>query len=348
MGPGSTPTSSTDSSYDPSVWLSAMARLTGAKDAGGQPLVFSTSVALADLSAAIKNAITTTTTLPVDITLSSSTLPSGLGFSFTPPVVSAVPPGGTASFNLTLTGSGSPVNGAFDINFIDKWSGAILGTIPASISCPSRSAGGADGSYQVRYVTNLNVADAVINITNAGSLTGNDPAGRICANIYVFDPNEEPVSCCSCPITPNGLVSLSARDSLISNPVTAAAPTSVVVKILYTVAPGGNGTSGGSGTCDAAALPLSPVSGTPPAFPATAGALTLARGGIAWATTAHKDTSTVQNSYRVTETRFDNAVLSPTEYIKVVSICNFIQTYGSKFGICKGCRSGGMGANTGH
>lgn len=187
--------------------------------------------------------------------------------------------------------------------------------------------------YQVRYLANLNVADSYVNISNVGAVSGNDPAGRLCANIYVFDPNEEPVSCCACPVTPNGLVSLSARNSLISNPLTPGVPTAVVVKILFTA---------NTGTCDAGMLPTpAPL---PAAFPEMAGALNLARGGVAHATTVHANTATSPASYQQTETRFANSELSPSEYYKLVYICNFIETYASKFGLCKGCQAGGLGA----
>ncbi|MBY0506027.1 MAG: hypothetical protein K2X03_19075 [Bryobacteraceae bacterium] len=43
------------------------------------------------------------------------------------------------------------------------------------------------------------------------------------------------LSYCSCPITPNGLVSLSAQRDLVSNTLTPAVPTSLVVKLLATV-----------------------------------------------------------------------------------------------------------------
>jgi len=136
MGPGATPTAASGPSFDESVLLSALARLTGAVDGVGTPLVFSTSVPLGDLSAAIVDAIETTASLPVDITLSNTALPAGLSLSFSPSQVDDVPPGGTASFDLTLTGDGTPINGTFDVNFVDVNSGAVLGTIPVTLACP--------------------------------------------------------------------------------------------------------------------------------------------------------------------------------------------------------------------
>ena len=40
--------------------------------------------------------------------------------------------------------------------------------------------------FQVNYASNLQLGDAAINITNAGTA-----GGDICANIYVFSPDEQ-------------------------------------------------------------------------------------------------------------------------------------------------------------
>src|SRR5713101_1283946 len=88
-----------------------------------------------------------------------------------------------------------------------------------------------DDAFQVRYASNLNIGDSVINITNAG--TANTAAGalsNICVNVYTFSPDEQLISCCACSVTPNALVSLSARTDLISNTLTPAVPTAIVVK----------------------------------------------------------------------------------------------------------------------
>src|SRR6266436_6246889 len=102
----------------------------------------------------------------------------------------------------------------------------------------------ADTPFQVRYASNLPVGDSVINATNTGaSSTVALPTqnGNICMNVYTFSPDEQLISCCTCPITPDGLVSLSARNDLISNTLTPGVPTSIVVKLL---ASAGNGAGG--------------------------------------------------------------------------------------------------------
>ena len=99
-----------------------------------------------------------------------------------------------------------------------------------------------DGRYQIGYAANLNIGDSEINISNDGFRAGfynNNTtglgAGNICANVYTFDPSEEMISCCSCLVTPNALVSLSAKNDLINNVLTPAIPTSIVIKLTATV-----------------------------------------------------------------------------------------------------------------
>src|SRR5262249_53851097 len=102
------------------------------------------------------------------------------------------------------------------------------------------------GSSMTNYIPNLNLGDSFVNITNTGAAgaglssgTAATIIGALCANVYVFSPDEQMISCCSCPVTPGGLVSLSAQQDLISNTLTPASPNSVVVKLVATVPQGG-------------------------------------------------------------------------------------------------------------
>jgi hypothetical protein len=187
-----------------------------------------------------------------------------------------------------------------------------------------------DNAFQTRYAANLNVGDSVVNISNTGARGGVTNSagttaatgGAICANVYTFSPDEQMVACCSCPVTPNGLVSLSARADLISNTLTPAQPTSIVVKILSTVP------VGGSCTNSAAAVTTA----------------TLAPGLVAWGTTLHA-LPTSPATYGVTETAFTPATLSASELARLGSTCTFILGNGSGFGVCRSCRLGGLGAS---
>lgn len=177
----------------------------------------------------------------------------------------------------------------------------------------------ADSPFQVRYAANLNIGDSYVDITNTGASTANGASQNICVNAYTFDPAEELISCCTCSVTPNGLQSLSVLKSLISNPLTPAIPTSVVIKLVAS-----------TGTCNASAVT----------------AQTLAAGMAAWGTTLHLNSSTATPSYFGTETAFTPASLSAAELTHITSTCGFIQSNGSGFGICKGCAAGGLGAST--
>jgi hypothetical protein len=178
-------------------------------------------------------------------------------------------------------------------------------------------AGAPSDAFQVRYAANLNIGDSVINISNAGTQNSGGALTNICANVYAFSPDEQLISCCACTVTPNALVSLSAVSDLISNTLTPAHPSSIMVKLIATA-----GT-----TCNASNVPAG----------------NLATGLVAWGTTIHAaPTSPV--TYQVTETQFADKGLSAAELSRLTSFCGFIQSNGSGFGICRSCRLGGQGA----
>ena len=196
-----------------------------------------------------------------------------------------------------------------------------------------------DVSFQVRYVANLNVADSLINITNTGnngaSLTGPGfgPVGNMCVNVYGFSPDEQLVSCCSCLITPNGLISLSVYDSIRSNTLTGVTPNSMVIKLVATGAgPTYTGTNcaGSAGAAGSAAFPT-------------------AVGMAAWATSTHVPGAGAVPAavapFRITETPFTPATLSTSELASLSTRCSNIIGNGSGFGICRSCQSGGRGAS---
>src|ERR1035438_10740006 len=69
--------------------------------------------------------------------------------------------------------------------------------------------------YFTTYFSNANTAgapDATVRIVNDGGSGGN-----LYADIYVFDDSEELTECCSCPITPDGLLSESVNRNLTAN-----------------------------------------------------------------------------------------------------------------------------------
>jgi hypothetical protein len=175
----------------------------------------------------------------------------------------------------------------------------------------------ADDTYQVRYAANLNIGDSYVDFTNTGATVATGVPQNLCMNLYTYDPGEELISCCTCSVTPDGLQSLSVLKSLISNTLTPAIPTSVVIKAVAS-----------TGSCNASVVP----------------ALGLAHGALLWGTTLHQNTSTATATYAMTEGAFQFADLSAAELASMTQLCGFIQSDGSGFGICKGCSAGGLGA----
>ncbi len=201
-----------------------------------------------------------------------------------------------------------------------------------AFSQPGTIPGVPSDAYQLRYAANLTAGDSVINMTNAGFLGGTDPSGDICANVYVFAEDQQLISCCTCPLTPNHLRTLSVRNDLINNTLTPGVPSAVTVALLAVApgtAPGVPAPGAGvvfSGACDTQLL-------TNPNQ--------LTSGLRAWGTTIHQAPG---GTYQVTETKFTNAPLSPGEFVKLVTYCGFIRANGSGFGICGSCRDGAAGA----
>jgi len=192
----------------------------------------------------------------------------------------------------------------------------------------------ADGPYQVNYASRLNLGDDVVNITNDGAsaganvpIAGGNTFGYICANIYVYAPDQELAACCSCAVSPNSLhafpVSYGPGNLLSNNNNTTVAQSivngnsSVVIKLLATAATGG--------TCAGPGNPGTPVNGM-----------------LAWATHSHPtNTATVA----ITETEFLNGSLSAGELGKLTQDCSFMLTRGSGT-VCPGCITGGLTAPT--
>jgi hypothetical protein len=156
-------------------------------------------------------------------------------------------------------------------------------------------------TLKVDYFANMNIdrgKDATLRITNPGTSGGN-----LCANIYVFSPDQQLNECCSCFLSPDGLRTLSVTNDLTTNPLTGHIPTTGVIKII----------SSSAGSCDAANV--TPVAGL-----------------RAWAT--HLQIAGPGIAISVTEGESQDATLSAAELASVTSNCAFIQNQGSGSGIC--------------
>jgi hypothetical protein len=126
-----------------------------------------------------------------------------------------------------------------------------------------------------------------------------DPSGNLCAMVYVFDPNQELAECCGCPITPDGLTTLSVDTDLTASPLTSVTLYSGDIKIV---------SSTGYPGCN----PAKPV----PTI-----------GVRAWGTHIQSTTSR-------TETEFADSSLSAAELTRLTRECSAIGLVGSGLGIC--------------
>jgi hypothetical protein len=190
-----------------------------------------------------------------------------------------------------------------------------LSKITLGVALLSAAAFAQSDFYQVRYAANLAAGQSVINLTNAGTVNGFEPAGNICANVYVFAEDQQLIACCACELTPNHLQTLSVQNDLISNTLTPGVPIGVTIGLVATAGAGCN--------------------------PSTVSAGSLAPGLRAWGTTLH---AAPGGGFFGSETAFSFADLSATELQKMTQLCGFIQANGSGYGICGSCKVGAAGA----
>jgi hypothetical protein len=181
-----------------------------------------------------------------------------------------------------------------------------------------------DSPFQVRYAANLTAGgEAYINISNSGANGApplgpgfGSPAGNLCINAYAFDSNENMVSCCSCLVTPNGLLTLGVKRDILSNTLTGLTVDPATVKLLATLA-GGTGT--GTSCFNSAAAVTAATRG--------------ATGMLAWGTSLEPQAG----GFNVVETPFTPASLGAGEAASLGGRCASIIGNGSGSGQCPAC-----------
>jgi hypothetical protein len=203
----------------------------------------------------------------------------------------------------------------YDSNYSIFWDGSWQAT--------------ADGAFQVSYAANPSAGESYINIINTGAngapLKGpgfGAAVGNICVNVYAFAPDEQEISCCSCLLTPNSVANLGVNRDLTSTTLTGVVPTSVVIKLVATLA----GTGGSGSSCSNSA--------------ATVVTTNIVSGLVAYGTTPQP----VGTSYSSVEHTFVPSTLSANELASITGRCQAILGNGSGFGVCNSCRAGALGA----
>jgi hypothetical protein len=186
----------------------------------------------------------------------------------------------------------------------------------AAIPSFAQAALPATGPYLVDYYSNNpgpgGAADQQVRLVNFGAYGTplSSPVGDVCANIYVFDANQEMVECCSCKITPNGLRTISVANNLTNNPLTSVVSVNGAIKIVET-----------SGACNAA-VPFANLVDTV----------------VGWGTHLQTSGGTAPGTF-ITETNLQAASLSAVEAAFLPQACQFAKYLGSNKGICT-CGSG--------
>jgi len=139
---------------------------------------------------------------------------------------------------------------------------------------------------------------------------------KLCANIYVFAADQQPTECCSCLITPNGLVTTSVKTQLTSNPLTGVVPPDGVVQIVSSLVPPGgcDPTFGALAVGTTIVLPQAP-------FPEV----------DSWLTHIQNKVGT---AFPITETEGVEELLTAGEFDDLAIDCAFVQEFGSGAGVC--------------
>lgn len=155
---------------------------------------------------------------------------------------------------------------------------------------------GDNSVYFTTYFSNANTAaapDAVVRIVNDG-----DTETDLWADIYVFDDSEELTECCSCDITPDGLLSEHVNADLTAKPITGIKPTRGVIKLISSSVPGAAAAPGNSVVVPTAGL-------------------------RAWATHIQAGKTPGTTAYAITETMFADSNLAPSELVLLQELCYF-------------------------
>jgi hypothetical protein len=269
-------------------------------------------------TANVLGTVTVTATLGT-LTATSQLQVSGIVSLTVTPASSVVAPGDTEQLTALATFSDGATQ---DVTIGSSWSssdrtiasvnsnGVLLayhvGT--AIISGSSNSVGGSASvtvkpRLAVSYFSNANtsgVADATVRLTNPG-VTG----GNLCAEIYVFDQDQQLSECCGCLVSPDGLQTFSVNTNLTGNPLTGVKSTTGMIKIVPSD-------------------PTPTMSCDPTAIAPDASV-------AAWSTHIQEQSTSV---FSITETPFQIVPLGDDELSSLQSQCYFASTLGSGQGAC--------------
>jgi trimeric autotransporter adhesin len=217
----------------------------------------------------------------------------------------------TLSDRTTQDMTGTVAWSSTDPNIATVSSGGLAGAAQVGSTTILAQSNGLTGSAQITVVPLVAVSYfSRVNSVNAGidgtvQLT-NPGLTSLCAMVYVFDQNQELNECCGCPISHNGMRTLSLLKDLTANTLTGKKPRAGEIKVVPS---------------DPAQNPqCDPVASAP------TGEI------LAWGMNAQVPGAT-------TETEYAMVPLSDGEETILVNLCSFVKQLGGGHGICS-CGSG--------
>jgi hypothetical protein len=242
-------------------------------------------------------------TLPSGLVVST---PSGLTGSCGGGTITAQPGSSSVSVSGATLADNAPCT--FTVNVVGTAAGTQVNTTNAVTSSNGGNGNTAAATLivlapaLVSYFSNANTQgapDGTLRITDPGT----DAAGNFCADIFVFDPNQELSECCSCTTTPNNLLMLSLNKDLTGNPLTNKLLTTGTITIVPAATQ--------AGVC-----PLPSTMTPEPSLQS-------------WSTHIQSG-----NGFTVTETEDQRTGLSAENLTALQQQCAAIQSVGSGQGIC--------------
>ena len=184
---------------------------------------------------------------------------------------------------------------------------SVLSMLAIALLLGAGTAMAQDNVYDVTYFSNAHTSsapDAALRLVNDGNVSDSSPAGDLCASVYVFDTTEELNECCSCRVTPNGILSLSVNANLTSNTLTGRTLNRGVIKVVSS--------SLSAGACDATkSVPHVGIRG--------------------WQTHIQKATGTF---YQITEEELTDSTFGSAEQGDLAEDCSVLVELGTGQGIC--------------
>ena len=116
------------------------------------------------------------------------------------------------------------------LGFVFALAVIALALTGSALALPPLDGGGDNSSYFVTYFSNNAVSgapDATVRLVNDG-----DTGANLWADFYVFDDSEELSECCSCKVTPDGLLSEDVKTELTANPLSGPVRSRGVIKVI--------------------------------------------------------------------------------------------------------------------